>query len=189
MNDKPIRATKARKNNPELAERRRRAVELRLEGVSYEDIAVEVGLKSAGGAHRLVARALEASYREPADELRTLELERLDSLTRALWSKCTGEDPITGKTSKINLKAVDRAVRVMERRAKLLGLDAPVKQDITTNGEAVSTQGTVIILPDNGRDRPEELEQDADGPDSVPGTPKEALPRTGADPGAWGDRR
>src|SRR5262249_27674484 len=67
------------------------------------------------GAHRLVARALEITYQEPADELRKLELERLDTLSRALWPTATTDPP--------NLKAIDRLLKIMDRRAKLLGLD------------------------------------------------------------------
>jgi hypothetical protein len=42
------RAIKRRKISPELAARRQRALELRLEGCRYADIARAVGLKSAG---------------------------------------------------------------------------------------------------------------------------------------------
>ena len=39
-------------------------------------------------------------------------------------------------------------LKAKERRAKLLGLDAPVKQDITSKGEQVNV---VLYLPDNRR--------------------------------------
>lgn len=62
--------------------------------------------------------ALRATLQEPADELRSLELERLDRLLLGVWSQA----------AKGNQGAVDRALKIMERRARLLGLDAPTKQ-------------------------------------------------------------
>lgn len=48
--------------------------------------------------------------------------------------------------------AIDRLLRIMERRAKFMGLDAPTKQEVTgKDGGPVATVATVVILPDNGR--------------------------------------
>lgn len=58
--------------------------------------------------------------RPVADEVRTLELERLDKFLLALWDKIEQGDPI----------AIDRGLKIMDRRAKYLGLDAPVKQQV-----------------------------------------------------------
>ena len=54
---------------------------------------------------------------ENVDEVRTIELQRLDSLLFSIWPEA----------QKGTLKAVDMVVKIMERRAKLLGLDAPTK--------------------------------------------------------------
>jgi hypothetical protein len=67
----------------------------------------------------------------------------------------------------------------MERRARLLGLHAWVRRDVAPAAESPSSHGTVIILPDDGRDRLEELEPDAEGPDSVPGVARRSLPENG----------
>ncbi|MFW6344772.1 MAG: hypothetical protein ACOC0M_00350, partial [Halomonas sp.] len=45
------------------------------------------------------------------------ELDRLDRLLLGLWPKATAG----------SVAHVDRAIKVMERRAKLTGLDAPTK--------------------------------------------------------------
>jgi hypothetical protein len=60
--------------------------------------------------------------REPAEQARNLDLKRLDAMTLALWSQARQG----------NQGAVDRLLRIMERRAKLLGLDAPTKVAPTT---------------------------------------------------------
>ena len=100
-----------------------KAAELRRDGLSYRQIAKAMGC-SVAGAHDMVRRALREAVREPADCLRTLELERLDSLYAKVMTIVE-----TGSTKEV-LNAIDRALRIMERRSKLLGLDAPLKQDL-----------------------------------------------------------
>ena len=105
-----------------------KALELRKAGVSYQRIADALGYKSASGAHKAVHTALKKTLQEPADELRTLELARLDDMLKA----------IAPHVAAGNLTAIDRALKIQERRARLLGLDAPVKQDLTSGGEKIN---------------------------------------------------
>src|SRR5436305_13622271 len=91
------------------------ALRLRKAGASYQAIANRLGYASRSGAWHAVRAGLTATLQEPADELRGLELERLDALHRAVWDRA-----ITG-----NGAAIDRALGIMRRRAALLGLDAP----------------------------------------------------------------
>ena len=69
-------------------------------------------------AHADVAAELAALREhtvEQAEELRDLELQRFDEMTAGLWPQVqTGSPP-----------AVTAAVRVSERRSRLLGLDEP----------------------------------------------------------------
>ena len=58
--------------------------------------------------------------REEAAHVRDLELQRLDDLYLKAWEAVEGGD----------LPAIDRCLRVQERRAKLLGLDAAQKVDV-----------------------------------------------------------
>ena len=58
---------------------------------------------------------------EAAEQVRTLEAERLDKLFLAMYTQA----------SKGNQGAVDRCLRIMERRAKLYGLDTPSKHEVT----------------------------------------------------------
>lgn len=87
--------------------------------------------------------ALRKTLREPADEVRLLELERLDALTYALWPEAMQR----------NLGAIDRLLRVMERRDTLLGLDAPTKVAPTTPDGTQAWQQVIVYIPDNGRDK------------------------------------
>ena len=58
-------------------------------------------------------RALNRTLQQPAQALRDLETERLDRLQLALWPKAMRGD----------VAAVKAILRLMERRARLLGLD------------------------------------------------------------------
>jgi hypothetical protein len=105
--------TNGSKSDVPKAEMRRQALELRKAGYGFEDISRALGMAGPGNAYRLVQQALKDTYREPADEVRKLELERLDRLTRAIWPRAIGGDG----------ESIDRVLRLMQRRAKYLGLD------------------------------------------------------------------
>ena len=115
-------------------ERKLRALELRKAAVPYQQIADELGYRSASGAFNAVKAALKATLREPAEELRELELARLDAMLLPLWRRIQRGDE----------KAIDRALRIMERRARLLGLDAP------TRGQLSGPDGKPLALDLSG---------------------------------------
>jgi hypothetical protein len=92
-----------------------RALELRLKGLSFREIATKLGYADHTGAYRAVEAGLKKGFEEPAGQVRKLELARLDSIMRPLWPKA----------KRGGVKAIDRILKIMERRAKLLGLDAP----------------------------------------------------------------
>jgi hypothetical protein len=91
------------------------ALELRKAGATYQMIADQLGYAHAKGAHKAVESALKATLREPAEAVRELELVRLDAMLLALWRRVQQGDE----------RAINTALRIDERRAKLLGLEAP----------------------------------------------------------------
>lgn len=101
-------------------ERQRAALELRKAGKSYEAIARELGYGGPSSAHNAVKAALRKTLQEPADDLRALEVARMDAMLDGLWPKVLAGNP----------RAVEVAIKVLERRARLLGLDAPQKINI-----------------------------------------------------------
>lgn len=119
------------RKNPKVtidrADKQRRALELRKAGATYSQIAQVLGYTERGGAYKAVMQALRDTVQEPADEVRHLETERLDALLRAMWPQA-----MEGKGW-----AVDRCLAVMDRRARLLGLDAPTRTAITVVTEDV----------------------------------------------------
>jgi hypothetical protein len=118
------------------------AAQLRANGQTYQAIADSLGYSHRDLARRAVERALAATVREPADELRQLELIRLD----ALWVeavKVMTTDHITVNNGRVievdgaplkddgpTLSAIDRLLKIMERRAKLVGLDSATKVEV-----------------------------------------------------------
>ena len=129
----PDNSTKGRRERRmyEAAQKRRRALELRMAGNIYEDIAQAVGYKSRSAAKNAIKSALRAIDREPAADVKALELERLDKILTALW----------GLVGKGDVQAIDRVIRVMHQRAQYLGLYAPQKLEILDWRAELEKQG------------------------------------------------
>jgi hypothetical protein len=110
------------------------ALKMRQAGASYDDIARVLGYKSASGAYHAIKAGLKKTLQEPAEELRFLELSRLDEALKAIW-------PDVRKGS---LFAIDRFLKISERRSRLLGLDA--KTEIALHGEILA--GNIDVIRD-----------------------------------------
>jgi hypothetical protein len=117
---KPDAKTDPITRNVETAMKAERALSLRLGGATYEQIARQLGYSNRGGAYNLVHQALKAMLREPAEQVRELEVARLDTMVLAYTPAMLRGD----------VKAGGMLLHVMERRARLLGLDAPVRVDL-----------------------------------------------------------
>lgn len=121
-----------------VLEREATAARMRLDGASYDEIASACGYASRPGAYGAVQRALARSIKEPADEIRKMELARLDRLHEAVWPVATANPP--------DLAAVASVLKIMKRRAELLGLDA-----------AKQIEGAVILKSYAVGNAPEDL--------------------------------
>lgn len=97
----------------EVAEKQAMALNLRRAGTTFEEIANQLGYASAAGAHAAVKSALAKTLREPAAEVRELELARLDNMLESISEAIMSGD----------LNAIATALRISERRSRLLGLD------------------------------------------------------------------
>lgn len=112
------------------AERTLEAVRLRRSGHTFDQIADRLGYASRSGAYHAVKRHLEAvrdEAHETTAELFDLDLARTDDLYLALMASISAGDP----------QAVSTAVRVLERRAKMLGHDDYEKRMATAAERAV----------------------------------------------------
>jgi hypothetical protein len=106
-----------------IADRRARAFSLRRAGASYRAIAQQLSVSLATAYDDVNAELMELREQTKADAeaVREIELHRCDEMILGLWPAVRRGDP----------KSVMAAVRVSERRAKLLGIDAPSKQEVT----------------------------------------------------------
>ncbi len=99
----------------------------------YREIARQLGV-DVHTAHSDIAAELadlRTTTIDRAEELRDLELQRFDEMTAGLWPQIQRGSP----------PAVTAAVRVSERRARLLGLDEPVvTKNELSGGLSVSAQ-------------------------------------------------
>lgn len=102
-----------------------RALNLRKAGATYTQIAETCGYSAPQAACRAVQRALARNEAESVEDLRQLQAARLDDLLRAVYPQA-----LRGVYD-----AVDRALSIEGRRAKLLGLDAPMQVQNEQLGE------------------------------------------------------
>jgi hypothetical protein len=125
-----------------------RALEYRRRGLDYRQIAAQMGWRAASSAYAAVQRALADTAYEVSDEVRAIETARLDDLTRVLHRVLVSRHYVVSVGSgRIvrhpdsgeplvddgpTLHAVAGLLRIAERRAKLLGLDAPTRHEVIT---------------------------------------------------------
>ena len=112
------------------AERRDRAVQMRLAGADWAAIARALGYASRGAACTDVERALEqatAAMARNTDVLRHTELARLDRLQAAFWARAIGGGDDA-------MEAARTVLGIIDRRCKLLGLNAPERHEVYTLG-------------------------------------------------------
>lgn len=135
----------------EVALRRQHAIEMRNNDAEWKEIAEALGYADAGAACKDVSRALDAYVRQQGmaiEHLRARELANLDALAETATEVMLArhvvvshgrivceEDEFGNQVPLVDsaptLAAMDRLLRIAERRAKLLGLDMPVKVDLT----------------------------------------------------------
>lgn len=127
-------------------ERRRKVVQLRLAGVQFEEIGRRLADDYASDSPNLGAlarvdwqRAREKSRRlteDSVEELRAVEVERLEMLLSGVW-----KNALKGDT-----KSADTAARLIERLCKLKGLEPPTQVQLNTRIEMESTAVAEAVI-------------------------------------------
>jgi len=109
------------------------AVALRLSGASYTEIAKMAGYSSAFRARQAVERSLAASADSPEerDQMRVLTSRRLNRLLQSVMAKAV--DPKDPQHLAYNA----RALALVDREARLWGVDAPAQVQITASDERI----------------------------------------------------
>lgn len=133
ISNSPARKRRGSPSSPAVLARRERdakAIELRRGGMLWDAIARTLGYSDAGHA-RTAAMAYMTNYpREDVDELRYLELDRLDAAQAAIWARCMDS------TDRDQTWALDRFLKISDQRARLMGLNKPVRQEVSVLTDA-----------------------------------------------------
>jgi hypothetical protein len=118
-------------------ERATQAVQLRLAGLTFQEIADQLEYASRATAYKATIRALDQAAREPVERLREIENARLDAMQAGAWTKALAGDNAAIKT----------VLLIMERRARLNGLDLQVPETTVNIGPMAGAQVAVIDVP------------------------------------------
>jgi hypothetical protein len=112
------------------AEKEAKIIELRRTGATWELIAKAVGYANASGAYKAYQKAIGKIVAPKIEELRAIETDRLDRLQFAIWDRAKEGD----------IKAIDAVLRILDRRTRILGLDAPTK----IQAEIITYDGNIL---------------------------------------------
>jgi hypothetical protein len=130
----PVSARKARLN---------KALDMRAKLIPYSKIAEECGYPSVQAACKDVNKALIQHFNEVLPTVRERELYSLDIAEAKLWEILDRFHYVKGEKGMVmyspdgeplrdsapEMAAIERIVKIHERRARLLGIDAPEKID------------------------------------------------------------
>jgi AcrR family transcriptional regulator len=129
----PDRVKRRIKDEIAISQRRKRILELALEGHSVRAIADILGTSKTTVWEEIQTELLDLRRTVVglAEGVRDIEIEQIASIIASLYPSCIRklvpypDNPGHSKWQEPNLGSVATYVRVTERRAKLLGLDAP----------------------------------------------------------------
>lgn len=121
----------ARVSAAEQALKDRQVLDMRAAGATLQEVADKYYNGHRANAHRALVRITTSYVRDGVDLLREVENHRLDRLQMAHWSAAM----------KGHLGATKAVLSVMDRRAKLNGLDSPLE---TIGG------GSITVVLDSG---------------------------------------
>jgi len=138
--------------DPALFEKERQVVQYRQGGATFDAIAKKLGYADESGARLAFKRAMER-MRDDAlnNEMRELHRQRLEVALTAIWP-----DVVKG-----DLEAIKVMLKILERDAKLYGIDAPVKTEV----EVTSYDGN--LLRQRTREIVRAIREISGSPDSV----------------------
>ena len=140
----------------DLEARRREALDLRIQGYTYEEIANFIkgkygpdmswyGRRDAWADVDDLLKEARKDTRERASELLEIELARLDKMMSIAWEA----------VQEGSLRAMDTVLKIMTRRASMLGLDVPIKNNTLGNWKE-----EIIGLLKSGKVTQEQIERE-----------------------------
>ena len=148
----PKKTRQSRRTSIAVRQRGQQAIKLRMAGATITQIASQLGYANESGAYKSIMRELEQTSHdmsESTEAVRQLELKRLDQMQFPIWNQVLSGDQ----------GAISTALRIQERRASLMGLDAPkqiearVRIDVMSWNQAI--KDFLEVYREYHRDSPE----------------------------------
>lgn len=156
-------------------------LKLRLQGMSFQEIADHLGGYHWSYIRKQYMKAIQSIYVDNVDDLRKQEQAKLDILEKSVYKVLNAFHPMVANGTVVRdiredengnplidengnpvtvrlvdaapvLTAVSKALQVMERRARLWGLDAPTKTALTDPSGKAAAPAVMFYLPHNNRD-------------------------------------
>jgi hypothetical protein len=127
---------RSREARVKALERERNVVQLYIRGLTWIEIARQLGLETEGGARHVFDRAVGRMPPGDIELMRKMEGERITDLRRRIWSELAGRPDPADPTKTIRpdpgqvMEMIGTAVKVGRHEAMIFGLDAPTKSDI-----------------------------------------------------------
>ena len=141
-----------------VMEKRAKALQARLRGMSWEQVAKAAGYKSKGAAYNAVQEELAKIPREPAQQLLQVELETLSF----------AQVSIIKQVSAGSVEAVGALLKVIDQRARLTGL-YKLEQEQQTGAEVKKVLlGFMQAAAAFASGETDDLERHLDEPPAVP---------------------
>lgn len=123
--------------------RHREAARLRALRFSYEQIATQLGYSDRAAAWHAVKSGQELIVREPHEDMILLDLTELDEMAQQAWRALRNTHYVVDRGEVVTwegqplhddapiLAAIGKLLDIQSRRAKLLGLDAPKRLEVS----------------------------------------------------------
>ncbi len=142
--EKKMSDNRSREARVATLERERNVLQLYIRGLTWLEIARQLGLGAESSAQSVFKRVLRRIPPADIDTMRKLEGERITDMRRRIWSELAGrqeqvpdpDNPGQKKTVTIRpepeqvMEMLRTAVRVGRHEAAIFGYEAPVKADI-----------------------------------------------------------
>ncbi len=116
--------------------RKCRAIQLKLQGLTYQQIADQLGYTSRGTVYKIIKTAQATQLTDAVEEHLDIEVSRLNALQAAVWPAAMSGD----------LQALVVAARIIDARCRLLGLIGPA-----TKRTACQQPQTLVLRDDDCR--------------------------------------
>jgi hypothetical protein len=140
------------------AERDAEALRMKTRGMTLQAISDALGYGGHANVSTALDRAVAAIVGPDAQVYYQIQMTQLDDLTARVYKVLDGDHPLVSEGQivrdngvplsdpSVTLAAVDRMLRLMERRAKLMGLDGAVKHDLTVHHETEQDRELAELL-------------------------------------------